>query len=117
MDGNDVTAVYEVAAAAVSRARAGGGPSLIECKTYRSRTHTERRSAEDLRPPDEVEAWRQRDPIKRLVADLMGQAVLNDEAWQIMNDGISQEIKAAVKFAEDSPFPEPKDALEDVFAQ
>ena len=117
VDGNDVTAVYEVAAAAVSRARAGGGPSLIECKTYRSRTHTERRSAEDLRPPDEVEAWRQRDPIKRLVADLMGQAVLNDEAWQIMNDGISQEIKAAVKFAEDSPFPEPKDALEDVFAQ
>ncbi len=117
VDGNNVTAVYEVAAAAVSRARAGGGPSLIECKTYRSRTHTERRSAEDLRPPDEVEAWRQRDPIKRLVADLMGQAVLNDEAWQIMNDGISQEIKAAVKFAEDSPFPEPKDALEDVFAQ
>ena len=117
VDGNDVTAVYEVAAAAVSRARAGGGPSLIECKTYRSRTHTERRSAEDLRPPDEVEAWRQRDPIKRLVADLMGRAVLNDEAWQIMNDGISQEIKAAVKFAEDSPFPEPKDALEDVFAQ
>ena len=117
VDGNDVTAVYEVAAAAVSRARAGGGPSLIECKTYRSRTHTERRSAEDLRPPDEVEAWRQRDPIKRLVADLMGQAVLNDEAWQIMNDEISQEIKAAVKFAEDSPFPEPKDALEDVFAQ
>ena len=117
MDGNDVTAVYEVAAAAVSRARAGEGPSLIECKTYRSRTHTERRSAEDPRPPDEVEAWRRRDPIKRLVADLMGQAVLDDEAWQIMNDEISQEIKAAVKFAEDSPFPEPKDALEDVFAQ
>lgn len=117
VDGNDVTAVYEVAAAAVSRARAGEGPSLIECKTYRSRTHTERRSAEDPRPPDEVEAWRRRDPIKRLVADLMGQAVLNDEAWQIMNDEISQEIKAAVKFAEDSPFPEPKDALEDVFAQ
>ena len=52
-----------------------------------------------------------------LVADLMDREVLNDEAWEKMQEEIAQEIKAAVKFAEESPFPEPEDALEDVFAE
>ena len=71
VDGNDVLAVYEVAEAAVSRARAGEGPTLIECKTYRWRGHTERPGQTDPRPQDEVEAWRQKDPINRLATDLM----------------------------------------------
>ena len=116
VDGNDVMAVYEAAEAAVSRARAGEGPTLIECKTYRWRGHTERPDIKDPRPPDEVEAWRQKDPIKRLVTDLMTQGLLSDEAWQNMDEEIFQEIEGAVKFAEDSPFPAPEAALEDVFA-
>jgi len=117
VDGNDVLAVCEVAEAAVKRARAGEGPSLIECKTYRQRTHTERKEAIDTRPPEQVEAWMQRDPIKLFVADLMSRDIINDEAWEKMDEEIAQEIEVAVKFAEESPFPEPEEALEDVFSE
>ena len=116
VDGNDVMAVYEVAQAAVARARAGEGPSLIECKTYRWRTHTERSGQIDPRPPDEVETWQQRDPIKRLATDLMAQDLLSEEGWQEMDREILAEIEDAVKFAAESPFPRLEAALEDVFA-
>ncbi len=116
VDGNDATAVHEVAEAAVSRARAGDGPTLIECKTYRWRAHTERPGGEDARPPEEVEEWRARDPIARLISDLKSQGLLSDTAWEEMDAAILAEIEEAVKFAEESPFPEPAAALEDVFA-
>ena len=116
VDGNDATAVHEVAEAAVSRARAGDGPTLIECKTYRWRAHTERPGGEDARPPEEVEEWRARDPIARLISDLKSQGLLSDTAWEEMDTAILAEIEEAVKFAEESPFPEPAAALEDVFA-
>ena len=116
VDGNDALAVYEAAEAAVSRARAGEGPTLIECKTYRWRTHTERPGQADPRPAEEIEAWRRRDPIKHLVDGLMEQGALTDEDWQRMDEEILAEIEGAVRFAEDSPFPEPEAALEDVIA-
>ena len=116
VDGNDAVAVHEVAEAAVSRARAGDGPTLIECKTYRWRAHTERPGVVDARPPKEVEEWRARDPIARLVSDLKSQGVLGDAAWQEMDTAILANIEEAVTFAEQSPFPETEAALEDVFA-
>jgi pyruvate dehydrogenase E1 component alpha subunit len=117
VDGNDVLAVYEVAEAAVSRARAGEGPTLIECKTYRWRGHTERPGQTDPRPQDEVEAWRQKDPINRLATDLMEHGLLSDEVWQKIDEEILAEIEDAVKFAEESPFPDLEAAVEDVFAE
>ena len=63
-----------------------------------------------------IEAWRQRDPIIRLKAELIAQGILNDEGWQQMEREIRAAIEAAVKFAAESPFPEPEAALEDVFA-
>ena len=117
VDGNDVMAVYEAAEAAVNRARAGQGPTLIECKTYRWRGHTERPGQEDPRPQDEIETWRQRDPINRFAANLMDQGVLTEEAWQKMDAEILAAIEDAVKFAEESPFPDPGAAVEDVFAE
>ena len=117
VDGNDVMAVYEAAEAAVNRARAGQGPTLIECKTYRWRGHTERPGQEDPRPQDEIETWRQRDPINRFAANLMDQGVLTEEAWEKMDAEILAAIEDAVKFAEESPFPDPGAAVEDVFAE
>ncbi len=116
VDGNDVLAIYEVATAAVNRARAGEGPTLIECKTYRLRMHTERPGQADRRPQEEIESWLQKEPIKRLTDDLMAQGILNEEGWQEMDGEILAAIEGAVEFAEDSPFPEPETAVEDVFA-
>ena len=117
VDGNDVMAVYEAAEAAVNRARAGQGPSLIECKTYRWRGHTERPGQEDPRPKEEIEEWRQRDPINRFATNLMDHGILNEEAWQKMDAEILAAIEDAVKFSEESPFPEPDAAVEDIFAE
>ncbi len=116
IDGNDVMAVYEAAEAAVNRARAGQGPTLIECKTYRWRGHTERPGQEDPRPKEEIEEWRQRDPINRFATNLIDQGLLTEEAWQKMDVEILAAIEDAVKFSEESPFPDPEAAVEDIFA-
>jgi TPP-dependent pyruvate/acetoin dehydrogenase alpha subunit len=117
VDGNDVLAVYEATATAVARARAGEGPSLIECKTYRWRRHTERVGQADRRPPEEVEEWMQNDPVARLVEHLKAQqGQLSDDEWQAMDEEILAEIEASVAFAEASPFPALDAALDDVFA-
>ncbi len=117
VDGNDVMAVHEVAVQAVERARAGDGPSLIECKTYRWRSHTERVEQRDVRPPEEIEAWMQKDPVARLVEHLkQQQGQLGDEEFGAMDAEILQEIEAAVEFSKASPFPAPEAALDDVFA-
>ena len=115
-DGNDVLAVYEVAEAAVKRARAGHGPTLIECKTYRWRGHTEIKGTPDRRPPEEVEEWKQRDPIARLVKRLTEQRLLTEDGWKRMDEEILQAIDEAVVFATESPFPDLDTAVEDVFA-
>lgn len=117
VDGNDVLAVYEAASEAVARARAGEGPTLIECKTYRWGAHTERPEQPDYRPPEEIEAWKQKDPIARLVRHLQSQqGQLSDEEWAAMDAEILEAIERSVAFAEASPFPEPDSALDDVFA-
>jgi pyruvate dehydrogenase E1 component alpha subunit len=117
VDGNDVIAVHEAAVAAVARARAGQGPTLIECKSYRWRKHTERHEQGDRRPPDEIEAWKAKDPIKKMVDYLKSQqGQLTDEEFQAMDREILARIEKSVVFAKASPFPVPEKALEDVFA-
>ena len=116
VDGNDVFAVHEAAAEAVARARAGDGPTLIECKTYRWNAHTQRPGAADYRPTEEIEAWQKKDPIARLIAHLkQQQGQLSDEEWAEMDAAILRAIEAAVAFAVESPFPEPDAALEDLY--
>jgi len=117
VDGNDVLAVHEAAAEAVERARAGDGPSLIECKTYRWRPHTERIGQRDVRPAAEIEAWKQNDPVARLADHLkQSQGQLSDDEFEAMDTEILQAIEAAVDFSKASPFPAPDAALDDVFA-
>ncbi|MFP6772591.1 MAG: thiamine pyrophosphate-dependent dehydrogenase E1 component subunit alpha [Alphaproteobacteria bacterium] len=118
VDGNDVLAVYEAATEAVARARAGEGPTLLECKTYRHRAHTERAGAVDPRPVEEIAAWMARDPIPMLAEHLQQQqGQFSDKEFQAMDDEIMTAIEASVAFAEASPFPAPEAALDDVFAE
>ena len=116
VDGNDVLAVHEVAEAAVQRARAGQGPTLIECKTYRWRNHTEIKGVPDPRPPEELDEWKHKDPIAGFVSKLTAQGSLTEDAWKKMDNDILQAVEDAVTFAKDSPFPDLDTAVEDVFA-
>ena len=116
VDGNDVLAVYEIAEAAVKRARAGGGPTLIECKTYRWRAHTEIKGTPDKRPAEEIEEWKHKDPIGRFVSALKAHNILTDEAWKKMDDDVLRAIEDAVTFAKESPLPDLETVLEDMFA-
>ncbi len=118
VDGNDVLAVREVATEAVDRARNGEGPSLIECKTYRHRRHTERATQPDARPHNEVSEWMEKDPIDRLKMALnTQQGQLTDSEWEAMDQEIIKLVDAAVTFAATSPFPPVEAAGEDVFAE
>ena len=116
VDGNDIFAVYQATNRAVERARAEEGPTLIECKTYRWRAHTERRGQPDPRDPAEIEAWKGRDPITRLERQLRDQGYLDDAGLRIMEGDVMRVLEAAVTFAEASPFPLPEQATDDVFA-
>jgi pyruvate dehydrogenase E1 component alpha subunit len=116
VDGNDVFAVYQAAARAVERARRGEGPTLIECKTYRWRAHTERVGQPDFRTEAEIADWKAKDPIGRLVSVLEAQKHLSAAGWQAMDREVLAEIERSVAFAEASPFPAPDKALEDMYA-
>jgi TPP-dependent pyruvate/acetoin dehydrogenase alpha subunit len=117
VDGNDVLAVFHAAEQAVARARAGEGPSLIECKTYRHRRHTERPDQPDARPAEEIERWIEKDPIARLRAALTRQqGQFSDEEWEELDRAVLERIEGAVAYAKASPFPALDDALVDVYA-
>jgi pyruvate dehydrogenase E1 component alpha subunit len=115
VDGNDVIAVYEACAEAVERARAGRGPTLVECKTYRWRTHFEG-EPDTYRPPEEVEAWMRREPIAPYRRRLVEQGVLSEEEADQIVARVVQEIDEAVEFAQSSPLPVPQSALDGLWA-
>jgi acetoin:2,6-dichlorophenolindophenol oxidoreductase subunit alpha len=118
VDGNDVLAVYEAARSAVERARAGDGPTLLECKTFRRHQHALRDAiTPERRPATIVADWAARDPIERFEGWLGQQGLLTAEQAQEVRDSVERDLAAAVEFAEASPFPAPEEALEDVFAR
>jgi len=115
VDGNDVLMVYEAARTAVERARAGKGPTLIECKTYRHKGHSRVDSAK-YRPKEEVEEWLGKDPLKRFRQAMLGNGILTQTELEHVETEVADEVADAVKFALDSPYPEGKEALENVYA-
>jgi pyruvate dehydrogenase E1 component alpha subunit len=115
VDGNDVLAVYEATQKAVERTRKGEGPTLIECKTYRHKGHS-RVDPAKYRPKEEVEKWLAKDPIKRFKEKLLQTNTLTESEIQQIEKEVSDEIEEAVKFAMESPYPAPEEALEDVYA-
>lgn len=115
VDGNDVIAVYEVVAQAVARARRGEGPSILECRTYRWRGHTEG-DPQLYRPKEEVEEWMKKDPIPRLRKRLVEMGVLTEKEAEQIQQAMLEELDNAVEFARESPYPDPEETLKDVFA-
>jgi pyruvate dehydrogenase E1 component alpha subunit len=114
VDGNDPIAVYEAAKEAIARARAGKGPTLLECKTYRQHGHFEGDPA-TYKPKEEQEAWMKKDPVPRFVKYLLENGFTQAEIDAI-DKQVKGEIDEAIKFAEDSPYPKPEDVVQDVYS-
>lgn len=115
VDGNDVLQVYGAMAAAVERARAGDGPSLIEAKTYRYYAHTSDDDDKLYRSREEVEIWRRKDPIPNFRQYLVEQRVLTEAREREIDEAITAEIADAVKATESAP--DPMDPLSHVYAK
>jgi 2-oxoisovalerate dehydrogenase E1 component alpha subunit len=117
VDGSDVLACYAAAAEAHERARAGEGPTLIECKTYRYLPHTSDDDDKTYRSREEVEEHRHRDPIDRFAQLLVTRGVLDDDALAALSDEVKAEVDEAITTAWDAPDPDPGTALRHVFAE
>ena len=117
LDGNDALTIHKVAGEAVARARAGGGPTLIECKTYRTRAHAEGMGDFTYRTREDVDVWKQKCPIARLRQQL----IADKTATAAELDAIDAEVKAMVdesrQFAEASAWPKAEDATRHVYCE
>ncbi|OIO94780.1 MAG: dehydrogenase [Anaerolineae bacterium CG2_30_64_16] len=116
VDGNDVLAVYQAAGEAVARARAGGGPTLIECRTYRTRAHAEGMRDAGYRTPEEVASWKERDPIRLFREKLLGDGSVTEVELGAIDDEIKALVEEAGRFAEASPLPDPTTVSQHVYA-
>jgi acetoin:2,6-dichlorophenolindophenol oxidoreductase subunit alpha len=105
-DGNDLFAVVEAAREAVDRARGGGGPTLLECQTYRHYGHSKSDPA-TYRPPEEVERWRARDPLNIARARLVAEGIAED-AIDAVEEATRAELDSAVEAALAAPYPDPE---------
>jgi 2-oxoisovalerate dehydrogenase E1 component alpha subunit len=117
VDGNDVLACYRAAKEAVERARSGGGPTLIECKTYRFYSHTSDDDDRTYRSREEVEAARHQDPLLRFGAYLRGHGLLDEGAEERLRAEVKAEVEEAVDRAWNAPDPDPSTLLRHVFAE
>lgn len=126
VDGNDVLSVYNVARYAVEKARAGSGPTVIECKTYRWYDHYGAGGARigvdgafglGYRSDRELRDWMAKDPIVRFRKFLVSEKVLTEERAEEIVADVRQAVEDAAKFAEAQPVPKPEDGLLNVFAE
>ena len=115
VDGNDPMAVYEAAEEAVARARAGKGPTLIECKTYRQHGHFEGDPA-TYKPKEEQAAWMAKDPMPRYSKFLVDNGVMTQAEIDAVDKKVDGEIEAAIKFADAQPFAPDDSVVTDVYS-
>ena len=120
VDGNDVEVVYAAAVEAVNRARSGGGPTLVECNTYRWHGHFHGEEAllgtKGYRDKEEIERWKSFCPIARYSKKLVETGVATLTEINEIEKSAQAAVDQAVAFAQKSPLPKPEDALQDVFA-
>ncbi|MBM3701456.1 MAG: thiamine pyrophosphate-dependent dehydrogenase E1 component subunit alpha [Actinobacteria bacterium] len=114
-DGNDVLAVYETAEKVIKKARNGGGPSILELKTFRRCGHSRRDSKAYMRK-EELDYWMARDPIAMFKDILLKAGFCSEEDLERISKEVDAEVEEAVEYAQASPDPRPEDALEDIFA-
>jgi pyruvate dehydrogenase E1 component alpha subunit len=116
VDGNDVDAVYEAAKAAVDRARSGGGPTLIECVTYRHKGHS--KSDKNLyRTKEEIEFWKTKDPVGVFETKLIEKGLLTKEQVDQITENVRNEIRNAIQEASAAPDSDPAELMASVFRQ
>lgn len=115
VDGQDVVAVAEVVLEAVRRAREGAGPGLIECKTYRFREHGEFDIDAGYRPKDEVDFWRNRDPIELFRGRLLEDRSMSLSDLERVDEVIDREVADITQWALESPEPKAEEAFRGVF--
>ncbi len=119
VDGNDILAVYAASKEAVDRARSGGGPSLIECVTYRMMMHTTADDPKRYRTEKEVEAWKKRDPLVRFQKYLTERGLLSEDKVESLETEIKEDIQGAVDRAEKQMkmLGDPIDMFDHVYAE
>jgi pyruvate dehydrogenase E1 component alpha subunit len=115
VDGNDVMAVYDAAGEAIDRARSGGGPTLLECKTYRFVGHHEGDPGTDYRTKDEVESWKRRDPLRLLRERALVSALTTPAQFMEIERDVRRWLEDAVEFARTSPEPEAHTVLDHIW--
>jgi TPP-dependent pyruvate/acetoin dehydrogenase alpha subunit len=113
--GTELDEVYQATVEALERARAGEGPTLLEAITYRYLGHS-KSDANLYRTREEIQTWRQKDPIQRFAAVLEGEGLLGEDEWSKLDEEAKQRIEEAFEKASKEPDPEPESALEDVYA-
>jgi acetoin:2,6-dichlorophenolindophenol oxidoreductase subunit alpha len=117
-DGQDVLAVHDAVRAAADRARAGDGPTLVEVVTYRYNEHSEGlRLGTDYRNEQERAAWLERDPIVLFRQHLVAEGIATDEEMDQLEADVAAEVDEAVRFAEESPYPDPSVAFADLYTE
>jgi TPP-dependent pyruvate/acetoin dehydrogenase alpha subunit len=116
VEGNDVLAVYEAAGVAIERARAGKGPSLLECRTYRTRPHAEGMRDGGYRTVEEIESWKAKDPIQSLRTQVTARGVASESDFDEIDEESRAEVAEALDFATNSPFPDPSTATNFIFS-
>ena len=116
VDGMSPEAVHEAVARAVKRAREGGGPTLLEMKTYRYKGHS-MSDPQKYRSKDEVEEYKDKDPIEHCKKKLLEEFELAEQDIEIINDRIKSIVDESVRFAEESPWPNDDELLKDVYKQ
>jgi pyruvate dehydrogenase E1 component alpha subunit len=115
IDGNDLVEVFNAVSHFAYECRAGRGPVLIECLTYRWKGHS-KSDAQVYRKKEEVKSWKEKDPIKKYKYVLFGSKVLTEEEDRTLEKGVEDQLDKAIKYAKESPFPEPSEVEEDVYA-
>ncbi len=116
VDAMSVEAVHEAVSRAAARARAGEGPSFLEFRTYRYRGHS-MSDPQKYRSKEEVEQYKQRDPIEQIRAQIQEHQIATDDELAAIDQKIKGIVDAAVKFAEESPYPPAEEAYRDVYMQ
>src|SRR5215212_6238769 len=116
VDGNDIFAVYAAAHTAMERARSGGGPTLLECKTYRLRPHSNADDDRKYRSEAEVAEWRARDPIARLERYVLEQSLATETQLTEMRRSLEAEVDQAIAEAEQAPAPTPESLYQHLYA-
>jgi len=117
VDGNDVLAVHEIARQTIRRARAGEGPSLVECKTCRVRPMSEMGDPDKGLPPEVIAEWRERDPVKRMQEHLMQIGLLKERDFLELREKLQKEVDAAFQFARKDAYAPPEEIFKDVYEE